>query len=490
MSQLKKLASQTAIYGLSSILGRLINFVLVPLYTDKFSTATYGVISDLYSWVGFFVVILSFGMETTFFKMIRDHDQNINEKKHLFNSIFSFLMLLNGLFIFTFIVLSSPIADILSYGDHVAYIVMLTLVLGIDGMVTLPMADLRNQGKARDFVKINLLSIFLNVGLNILFIYFLGPENYAWIGIWVIFAANLAASFLKMVLLKSYFIQFKWHWDTLYIKPVLKYAYPLVIAGLGGIINELLDRQLLKFMIAKREGIKAAMHNVGVYSAVYKFAIFNTLANQAFRYAAEPFFFDQNKKNDKKVYLKVMNFYTLVIMAMFIFVSTGDEWLKHLFLRQDSYWEGMPIVPILLLANVFLGIYYNHSVWYKFAAKTNMGARITWIGVGVTLLVNIAFIPSYGYYASAWATLLCYLSMVIASHFLSKKYSEIKYNWRKVGVYITFGIVFYTISLISSSLYWSLICSFTLPLIYLIIGAKIERVSINPLPVIKKYIKK
>ncbi len=442
-SPLAKLFGQTAMYGLPSIVGRLLNYLLVPLYTAIFAKpADYGVLSDLYAYVAFLVVLLPLGMETAYFRFIQQQE----DTERVFNSSFVPVVLVNAVF-FLLLYLTNPwIAKWMLYRDHTEYIILVGSIVCIDAIASLPLAKLRAENQAKRFMIIQMSSILLNILLNLIFLlgYFdpSRPEE----GIMFILIANLLASGLKLLLVYNIIAKVKFIFDWELIKKMLSYSWPLVIAGFAGIINETLDRVLLKQILYNPDipnSLEQATAQVGIYSACYKLAMLVTIFLQAYRYAAEPFFFSQLKNQDRNVvFVRTMNVFIAIVCVAFLFVSINLGVFKF-FIRKEAYYVGLSVVPILLLANVCLGIYYNQSVWYKLSNQTKFGAYIALIGAGITILVNVLFIPMYGYMASAWATLLAYMAQMIISFYLGKKYYPIPYDVRKFYLYVGSAIGIY-----------------------------------------------
>jgi O-antigen/teichoic acid export membrane protein len=443
---IKKLLGQTAVYGLSSIVGRLLNYLLVPLYTSVFANPSdYGVVSELYAWVAFLVVFLTFGMETAFFRFLQDKE----DKDKVFLNGFLTVIGVNVIFFVALLFFNQDIADIMLYSDHPEYIILLGAIVCIDAITALPLAKLRAENKAVQFASIQFASIGVNIGLNLFLM--LGafdparPEE----GVLFILFANLFASLVKPILLYKHFLNLRLNFDFTLAKEMGIYAIPLVIAGFAGIVNETIDRILLKHMLydgSTAASLTYAEGEVGIYSACYKLAMLVTILLQAYRYAAEPFFFAQMKNEEKnKVYAKVMNFFVAMVCLVFLVVSLNIDIFK-LFIRNEAYYVGLGVVPILLLANVFLGIYYNQSIWYKLSGQTKFGAFIAIAGAGLTLIINIIFIPIYGFMACAWATLIVYAFQMVASYLLGQKYYPIKYNLRKFSLYLGVALLFYFIT--------------------------------------------
>ncbi len=447
---IKRLLGQTAVYGLSSIIGRLLNYLLVPLYTYVFADpADYGVVSELYAWVAFLIVLLTFGMETTYFRFMQEE----SDKQKTFNNGLLTVVGINVLFFLMLLYFNNDIANFMLYEGHNEYIILLGVIVGIDAITALPLAKLRSEEKALKFASIQFTSILVNIGLNLLFMLFLFDAKRPEEGVFFILIANLCASLVKPLFLMNSFTNLRFDFDWKLAKIMFIYAFPLVIAGFAGIINETIDRILLKQIIYDPlvpGSLHEAEYQVGIYSACYKLAMLVTIILQAYRYAAEPFFFAQMKNENRNlIYVKVMNLFIGFVCLVFLTVSLNIDIFKQ-FIRNENYWVGLSVVPILLLANVFLGIYYNQSIWYKLSGKTKFGAYISIGGALITVLVNVIFIPKYGYMASAWATLLVYALQMVASYILGQRYYPIPYNTKKFVTYIGGAIgLFYLASFLT-----------------------------------------
>jgi len=442
---IKKLFGEIAIYGLSSIIGRLLNYLLVPLYTYVFiNPADYGVVSELYAWVAFLIVILTFGMETAFFKFI----QNEGDQKNVFSTAFSALLSLNSVFFLIILLFYQDIASLLLYEDHGEYIVMLGAIVSIDAISALPLAKLRAEEKAKRFSIIQLSSIAVNIILNVIFLLFWFDYNNPEQGVFYIFLANLIASLVKPIFLFKSFNLIRGI-DRSLLKRMLVFSFPLAIAGLAGIINETLDRILLKQMLYNPENpssLDYAEAQVGIYSASYKLAMLIAILLQAYRYAAEPFFFSQMKNQDRnKIYSQIMNVFIAFVCGIFLLVTLNIDIFKY-FIQNETYWVGLEVVPILLMANIFLGIYYNQSIWFKLSGKTKFGAYIALFGASLTVLINILYIPKFGYMACAWATLIVYFIQMIISYILGQRHYPIPYNLKKFIFYISLALALFFLS--------------------------------------------
>lgn len=446
MNPLKKLLGQTAVYGLSTILGRTLNYLLVPLYVYVFKDPSdYGVVSQLYAFVAFLMVLLTFGMETSYFRFIQDHE----DRQQVFRNSFLTVIILNVLFFFGMCFFNQGVADVLLFSDHPGYILMMCAIVVIDASSSLPMAKLRAEENARKFAVIQFSSIGVNIVLNvILLLLFFDPADPGK-GVMFILVANLLSSLVKPIMLYKDFLEITFKINKVLLKQMLVYAIPIVIAGFAGIINETIDRIMLKQMLYDPgNGVTAKMADaqIGIYSACYKLAMLVTILLQAYRYAAEPFFFNQMKNQDRnKLYVKLMNYFVAMVCLVFLVVSLNLDVFKY-FIANKKYWEGLDVVPVLLLANVFLGIYFNQSIWYKLTNQTKFGAYISIMGAILTIAINYLFIPEYGYRASAWATMIVYAFQMIVSYLWGQKHFPIKYNLRKFFLYLGLSILIYFVS--------------------------------------------
>ncbi|MBN9294809.1 MAG: oligosaccharide flippase family protein [Flavobacteriia bacterium] len=441
MNPIRKLFGQTAAYGLPSILGRLLNYLLVPLHTYFMKPEIYGVVSELYSWVAFLIVFLTFGQETAFFRF-----SNLKEtaKENVFKSSFATVIGINLFFLMIVLLALKPISAAMLYQDHPEYILLVAFIIAIDATSALPLAKLRSEEKTKKFVTIQMVSILINIVMNVILLTFFFDDEHPEVGVLYILLANLFASLTKPLMMLNDFIKIDLNLDFSLIREMLKYSFPLVIAGFAGIVNETMDRILLKFVsINAGMTTEAALFQVGVYSACYKLAMLISIFLQAYRYASEPFFFKLKQSTDeKKVYGKVMNYFVAIVILFFLLVSLNLPVLKY-FISNHTYWEGLKVVPILLIANIFLGIYYNQSIWYKLSGQTKFGAMIAIIGAVATIVLNIVFIPKYGYIACAWTTMVVYLVQMIISYFLGQKYYPIKYNLTKFFTYLALGVLLF-----------------------------------------------
>ncbi len=445
---LQRLLGQTAIYGLPTIVGRLLNFFLVPLYTWKFAeTSDYGVLSHLYAYVAFLMVFLTFGMETAFFKFLNDR----NDKQETFQNSFLTVLGLNTIFLLVILLFSPSLADAMGYASNVEFIVILGLVVVTDAAAAIPLAKLRAENKAGKFAIIQSASIVTNIVLNLFIMFVLFNPEEPMEAIFFILLANLVASLVKVVGTYKDFLTIRLTYNAQLAKDMIRYSFPLMIGGLAGIANETLDRAIMRpVMEYSGSTSKEALSQLGIYSACYKLSIIVTILLQAYRYAAEPFFFSRAKEeNANKLFAKIMNYFVAFLCIVFLGITLNIDTFKY-FIPNEDYWVGLDVVPILLLANIFLGIYLNQSVWYKLSDQTRFGAYIAMGGAVLTIAINVIFIPLYGFRASAWATLIVYASQMVASYFLGQKYYPIRYNLRKFFLYLLLGLALFAIAWLSN----------------------------------------
>lgn len=457
MSSIKKLASQTAYYGLSSVLGRMINYALVPLHTRVLlHQQDYGVVGELFAYVTFLNIIFLYGMETAFFRFA-SKSENPNK---IYNSVFT-SVLFSSLFLGILLYLLSPqLLSLLSI-EHtssiyrIEYLYLFIAIMVIDAITAIPFAKLRLNNRPLKFASVRVAVIVINVLLNLYFLVFcpywknIHPDSMMASfylesnQVYYIFLAQFIATASTLLFLYKEILSAKITWLWKEMKPVYVFAIPLLFGGLAGMTNETLDRILLKYYLPGT--MEERLAQVGIYNAAYKLSIFMTLAIQAFRMAAEPFFFSINKNVDSKIiYAKVMNYFVLACAVIFLGVMMHINILEYIL--GGSYREGISVVPILLFANLFFGIYVNLSIWYKVSDKTMIGAYITTLGAIITIVLNILLIPIAGYMGSAYATAVCYIVMAIVCYLLGQKYYHVPYNLAKIATYIALMLVVYAIS--------------------------------------------
>ncbi len=450
MSAFQKLFKQTFIYGLATVLPRMLSFLLVPLYTTEgvlSSVSQYGEISVIFTYFVIFNVVLAYGMETAFFRFFnKEEDKN----QVIGTSAISIIVSSFGFFVLA-LIFQNQISSFIDI--DVKYINLVIWILLLDALVIIPFAWLRANEKPERYAIIKILNVAINLGLNLFFLLALKDlasqspmfetiykPNFQ---ISYIFIANLIASAVTLLLMLSFYSKIKYVFNSQLWKTMLCYAFPVFIAGVAFSINETFDRILLKELLPA----DVAETDIGMYSASYKLALFMTLFAAAYRLGIEPYFFSHfNSKNPQKNYAKILEFFVALGSVILLSVVVFADLLKPYIVRSEAYWEAMWIVPIILLAHFCLGIYHNLSVWYKITDRTKFGAYISVFGAITTLAINIFFIKTYSYKASAVATLVAYSSMMFLSYYFGRKYYPIPYNIKKIGLYLSVSVLFSIIS--------------------------------------------
>lgn len=507
LAGIKQLAGQTIWYGASSVIPRLLTYLLTPYLTRKLDTASYGDMTSVYALIGFLLILYTYGLETAFFRF----SQKPEYKADLYNttnvSIISSTILLTPVFW----LFAQPLADLTNIPENPELIKMALLLVASDALCAIPFAKLRQEGRPRKYAFIKLSAVLLNIA-TLYFFLSVAPRLAAddpnsvftvlanlTTNTGYVFLANIIMNVLIMLLLWKEFRSFRWRFNVQLWKEILVYTAPLLIVGFGGMINETMDRLMLGWwyrpegiILQDEIGIKVK-EEVGIYGAVYKLSILITIFIQAFRMGAEPFFFKQaSGENPQRTYARVMKFFVITICVMFLFVALYLDIWKY-FIQNEKMWEGLKVVPILLLANMFLGIYYNLSIWYKISNRTGAGATITAGGAILTIVISYLFIPQYGYVASAWATFFCYLSMCIACYVWGQKVYPVPYAWKKLVAYMVIVVLLYFIHRLLIRLWdndiYSLATATVLMLAFIGFVLKVEKNEFRKLPVIGKYIR-
>ncbi|MDD2820141.1 MAG: oligosaccharide flippase family protein [Flavobacterium sp.] len=449
MGLYKNLFKQTAIYGLATVLPRMLSFLLVRLYTGILPTAEYGEVSILLSWMVFFNVILSYGMETAFFRFYNSESDKQNVIATTTISVFwSSIFFLFGALIFRNTLAAMANVD-------VQYITYSIWILVLDALVIVPFSKLRANQKPMVYAAIKIGNVAVNLILNIFFLLFLpkiaefNPDSFLGnlyidnFEIGYIFVSNLLASLLTFVVLSPNYLSLKRNFDTVLWKKMMRYGLPILVAGIAFAVNEHFDKILLGYLLPEN----IAKSEVGAYSACYKLGLFMVLFATAFRLGIEPFFFSHsNNENAPQTYAVITKYFVILGSLILLGVIVFADILKLILLDNQSYWEAMKVVPLIILANFFLGIYNNLSVWYKLTDKTIIGAYISIVGAIVTLVLNYLLIPKYSYYGSAIATISAYGSMMFISYILGNKYYPIPYDMEKIGAYLGISIAFSAVS--------------------------------------------
>lgn len=459
MSTVKKFAGQTAIYGISTVASRVLNFFLTPIYTNVYGKKLYGIFSEMYSYASILNAVLSFGMETTFFRYLNKRE---GDKQTVYNNTFFVVALISALFLITSLLFINPLAVLLQNGrttsisDFTTYIRFFIVILVVDALSVVPFAKLRSEGKPGRYSIIKLINISTFIALNLFFIFgipfiikhqlFLVEELAAWYRpkwIGYVFLSNLIASGLTFLLLLPEVFQLKFKIDKKLLAEMFGYSWPVFVANLSFIINENVDKIFLSHLLPST----ISESQTGIYAGCAKLAVFLSIFIMAYRLGAEPFFFNHAKQeNATKTYAKIMNYFVLAISLIFVGIVANVEILKHFI--AEEFWVGLEVVPILLLGYVSLGIYMNLSIWYKLSDQTKYGLYISGFGAIITLILNLVFIPIYGFMASAWVSLLAYSSMMILSYILGQKNYPIPYNLKRNIGYISLSIILVVLSFV------------------------------------------
>lgn len=446
MSLVKKLAGETVLYGLSSIIGRLLNMLLVPFYTRILATTNeYGAVIDLYATSAFVMVFFSYRMESAFFRYGTPVPDRARAYGSGMVSLFASTAILAGLLL----AFAQPIAALLEYPQHPEYVRWFALILALDCLAELPFARLRLEQKPRRFVAIKLINIAVNIGMNLFWLVFCpwaAKNGQDWVhavwspglGVGYIFASNLVASAVTLLLLSPQLRGIRGTFDrTLWVQ-MIRYAAPLIIVSLAGIANEMFSRSMLKYLLPGTP--QENLGQVGIFGANYKLAALITLFTQAYRYAAEPFFFRHAGDRDAmQTQAQVTKWFTISSAAGMLAILLFLDIVKHFIAAK--YWSGLHVVPVLLAANLLLGVYYNFSIWYRLKDRTGLGAWISIIGAIITIVLNLMVIPAYGYTGAAWVTLFCYLFMTGATWYTGKKYYPVPYEMGRMTMYVLLVLV-------------------------------------------------
>ncbi len=486
-------------YGLSSIAARLINYLLTPYltYADAIKTSDYGKMALIYAAIPLLNVLFTYGFETAYFRFSSKEEN----KKTIYSTAALSLFFSTVLFTAILWMNREALGNVTGLSGFPQIIQLSIFIIALDTLSTIPFARLRQEGRPLKFATAKIIGIVINVFLTWFFISYcrqaVGKNPDSWVSlfynssynpIYYVVLANLVQSVVTLLFLSKEIAAIRFEFDGRLWKQMMIYSLPLIVAGMGGMINETFDRLMLKWWLPGNALSKDSQ--VGIYNACYKLSILITLFIQAFRMGAEPFFFKQAEgANPQRVYARVMKFFVIVITVMFLVVSLFMPIWKNFI--GPKYWAGLSVVPILLLANMFLGIYYNLSVWYKLGNKTMAGAWITLIGTAITILINYLFIPTYGYMACAWATFFCYGSMMVASYIWGQKEYPVPYAWKKLLAYIAIVVLLFFIhkgiTYFWDNEWFSLSVGGLLTGLYLWFVGQVEKKELSQLPVVGKY---
>ena len=449
MGLYKNLFKQTAIYGLATVIPRMFSFILVPLYTDLLPKAEYGKVSIIFAWMIFFNVILAYGFETAFFRFYNKEA----DKKSVVETTSVSLFWTSISFLFIALLFRNKLA--IWSGIDAQYITYTIWILVLDALVIVPFSKLRVNQQPIKYAIIKIGNVVINLVLNLLFLSYLpaiaesNPDSFLSsfyledFQIGYIFVSNIVASLTTFLILSPNYLLLKWHFDYKLWKRMMQYGLPIMVAGIAFAINEQFD----KILLGKLLPANIAEAEVGVYSACYKLGLFMVLYRTAYTLGIEPFFFSHADKEDApQTYATITKYFVIFGSFILLSVIVFADVLKYIMIQDESYWEAMKVVPLIILANFFLGIYTNLSVWYKLIDKTHIGAYISIIGAIITLALNYLLIPTMSYYGSAIATIAAYGSMMFISYYFGNRYYPIPYDTNKIAMYLLISIAFSAVS--------------------------------------------
>ncbi len=433
MAGLKSLAKETAIYGVSSIVGRFLNYLLVPVYTIALpaSSGGYGVVTNIYAWVALMLVLLTCGMETGFFRFA---NKGQDDPMRVYSTTLLSVSFGSVIFIALGLLFLEPIAGWLEYGEHPWYIGMMMIVVAMDAIQSIPFAYLRYKKRPIKFAALKLLFIFLNIALNLFYYVVLKGNDVGYA-----FLFNLICTSVVMLCMIPELRGFTYVLDRELLKRMLRYSLPLVILGVAGILNQVADKIIFPFVYPDEA---EATIQLGIYGAASKIAMIMAMFTQAFRFAYEPFVFGKSKEKDsREMYAQAMKFFIIFTLLAFLAVMFYLDILRHIIGR--DYWDGLRVVPIVMAAEIFMGIYFNLSFWYKLIDETRWGAYFSLTGCTILILMNVFLIPKYGYIACAWAGFTGYGVAMLLSYFVGQKKYPIQYDLKAIGMYVLLAAVLY-----------------------------------------------
>lgn len=493
--QMKKLAKESAIYGVSSILGKFLNWLLVPLYTVALAnSAEYGVVVNLYAYTALLLVILTYGMETGFFRFANKDKENADK---VYGNTLIAVGFTSFLFALITIVFAQPIANVMGYANNPEYIAMLGAVVAMDAFGAIPFAYLRFKSRPIKFAGLKLLMIFVNIFFNIFFLVICpwlmvkAPQTISWFynpsyGVGYVFIANVIQTVVVTVALFPEIIKAKFEFDKELLKKILQYSLPLLVLGVAGIMNQTLDKIIFPYLISDPTIAKSEL---GIYGACFKISMVMMMFTQAFRYAYEPFIFAQHKdKNSNAAYADAMKYF--IIFSYLIFL--GMVFYLDIFklLIHKDYWVGLKVVPVVLFSYIFQGIFFNLSLWYKLADKTMYGAWFSLLGLVITLAINIVFVPIFSYIASAWAAFACYFVMMLVSYYFGQKHMPIKYDLKTIGIYTVISLALFAASSVIQTPYSAVNYGIKTVLLLAFVALILKRdFPVSRIPVLNKIIK-
>ncbi|KAA6342553.1 hypothetical protein EZS27_009696 [termite gut metagenome] len=500
MSGLKSLAKDTAIYGLSSIVGRFLNYLLVPLYTATFSAASggYGIVTNIYAITALLLVLLIYGMETGFFRFANKKEEN---EQKVYSTILISVGSTSLLFIALCFVFLNPVSSFFGYANNPEFIGMMAIVVALDAFQCIPFAYLRHKKRPIKFAAIKMLFVLSNILLNCFFLVWCPwlhehfPETVSWFydpayGVGYVFVANLICTSLQMFCFISELRGFRYTFDAVLMKRILNYSFPILILGVVGILNQTIDKIIFPFLFEGSDSNQAHAQ-LGIYGAATKIAMILAMFTQAFRYAYEPFVFGKNKEKDNRpMYASAMKFFIIFALLAFLAVMFYLDILRYII--KPDYWSGLKVVPIVMAAEICMGIYFNLSFWYKLIDQTRWGAYFSVIGCAFIVLLNVVFVPKYGYVACAWAGLAGYAVITALSYCVGQKKYPINYDLKGIGMYFVLAALLYLIAdrvAVSENIIVRLLFRTGLLLIFIAFIIK-KDLPLRQIPFVNRFVKK
>jgi O-antigen/teichoic acid export membrane protein len=480
MGKLTTIFKDTAIYGLSSIIGRFLNYLLVPLYTAQLSAASggYGIITNIYAYVALAMVLLTFGMETTYFRFT---NKTHTDSQTVYGTTLITVGSVSLVFAVLVLLLLSPVSQLMGYGDHPEYVGVMAVTVAIDAFLCIPFAHLRQQKKALKFAALKLLNIAVSILLNLIYFYFMDGKDVGYA-----FYINLVCTVMLAICLITEYTGFRWKLDTQLLRTMLSYSWPILVLGIAGILNQTADKMLFPYIYEGSD----MREQLGIYGACSKIAMIMAMITQAFRFAYEPIVFAGVKDKDQhEMYEKAMKYFIIFTLLAFLVVVAYLEVLK--FIIGADYWVGLEVVPIVMAAEIMMGIYFNLSFWYKIIDKTIWGAIFSGIGCAVLLAVNIIFVPKYGYMACAWGGFAGYGVAMLVSYFVGQKYYPLNYPLKEIALYVVLAFVLFGLMRFTND--WPMIASlaFNTLLVVAFMAVIIWRdLPLASLPVVGRYFRK
>ena len=483
MGKLTNIFKDTAIYGLSSIIGRFLNYLLVPLYTAQLSAASggYGIITNIYAYVALVLVLLTFGMETTYFRFT---NKTHTDSQTVYGTTLITVGSISLAFAVLVLVFLSPVSQLMGYGDHPDYVGVMAVTVAIDSFLCIPFAHLRQQKKALKFASLKLLNIIVSIILNVIYFHYMDGKDVGYA-----FYINLVCTVMLAVCLLTEYTGFRWVLDRKLLRTMLSYSWPILILGLAGILNQTADKMLFPYIYKDSD----MLTQLGIYGACSKIAMIMAMITQAFRFAYEPIVFAGVKDKDQHaMYAQAMKYFIIFTLLAFLMVVGYMDILKRIVVPNHDYWVGLKVVPIVMAAEIMMGIYFNLSFWYKVIDKTSWGAVFSGIGCAVLLAIKIFFVPRFGYMACAWGGFAGYGVAMIVSYFVGQKYYPINYPLRSIAYYVLIAAICYMSMMHIHDNYnlWISLGFNTLVVIFFLSIIIRNDLPLSGLPVIGKYFRK